>query len=207
MATAAFATQYAATDEVRLDAATHTYYRHGRPVPGVTRALSRAGILDFTGIPQYVLDRAAERGRAVHLALEYLDAGTLDPASVSEEVAPYVRAYERFCADTGFIPGASERSRYNGTYGYAGTFDRTGLIGNQVILLDFKTGEFQQGYFSQLAAYLRFFRDPRRFRAVALRLFDNARYRLHEMPILELDYYWNLFRAALVCEQWRIAEG
>lgn len=193
---------------LRLDPDTHTYYWNGQRVPGVTHSLQAAGLIDYSGIPQHVLDRAAERGRAVHRALEFLDAGTLDRTTVSDELEPYLQAYERFCADTGFFPVLSERSRYHQLRRYAGTFDRTGTIGDELILLDFKTvAEVQEGHMMQLAGYLHFFPNPRRFRGIALQLRPTGQYRVHEMRLCDFDQYSAVFFAAITMAHARIAQG
>jgi len=196
------------TTGLRLDADTHTYYYDGRRVPGVTTSLTAAGLIDYSGIPQHVLDRAAERGSAVHRALEFFDAGTLDRSTVSDELEPYLQAYERFRADTGFFPVLSERSRYHPLRRYAGTFDRTGTIGDELILLDFKTVcEVQEGHMMQLAGYLHFFPSPRRFRPIALQLRPDAKYRVHEMRPCHFDQYSSVFFAAITMAHARIAQG
>lgn len=191
-----------------LDHETHTYYREGREVPGVTRVLGDAKIIDYSGIPQHILDRAAARGKAAHLALEYLDRGTLDRDSLDSELEPYVHAYEAFCVDSGFVCGLAEKSRYHKQRGYAGTFDRTGMLGKDAVLLDFKTGAFQEGHLIQVAGgYGNMFPHPRRFRHIALQLFPTGKYRVHEASPAKFEYYSSIFFCALACAQFRGRKG
>lgn len=193
---------------LKLDAASHTYRFNGELVPGVTDSLKQAGLIDYSGIPQHVLDRAAERGKAVHLALEYLDRGTLDRDSVSDELLGYIEAYERFCIDSGFYVALSERSRFHAIRRYAGTFDRTGVIGHDdAVIVDFKTGEVQDGHFLQLAAYAHFFPHPRRFRLIALKLSANRQYRVYEAPASKFDVHSNVFFSTINAAHWRMAKG
>lgn len=201
------ASEAVATEDLVLDYASHTYRWQGMAVPGVTRTLSDAKILDYSGIPQHVLDRAAERGKAAHLALEYHDNETLDRGTLDDELEPYVRAYEAFCADSGFFSWAAEKSRYHKLRGYAGTFDRTGMLGEQATILDFKTGVVQPGHFAQLCAYAQFFPNPRRFRIIALQLSQNGTYKVHEVPQARIEHYTSVFNCALACAQFRAKEG
>jgi len=175
-------------------------------MPGVTGALCDAKVIDHSGIPAHVLERAAARGTAVHLALEYLDRGTLDRDSLDSELEPYVRAYEAFCIDSGFVCGSAERSRYHLQRGYAGTLDRLGMFGTLGAIVDFKSGEVQPGHFAQLCAYAHFFPSPRSRRLIALQLKPDARYRVHEVPPGQFDYYSSLFFCALTCAQFRLSE-
>ena len=46
---------------VQLDAATHTYYVDGQVVPGLTNTLKEAKIVDYSMVPQDVLQAAAWR--------------------------------------------------------------------------------------------------------------------------------------------------
>lgn len=212
MATMALAAPLVATPPqpqtgLRLDTATHVYTFNGRRVVGVTSALQRAGILDYSGIPQHVLDNAAERGRAVHLALDYFDRGTLNRDSLDPQLEPYLQAYEHFCADSGFVSGLAERSRYHAVRQYAGTFDRSGVLGDDAVVLDFKSGAFQEGHFCQLALYGHFNPMPRRFRYIGLQLSRHAKYRVHEMPTSKFDYYSTLGFSAILAAQYLLLQG
>lgn len=178
---------------------THTYYYDHKPVPGVTNTLRRVGIIDYSGIPQHVLDRAAERGRYVHQALDYLDRGTLDRASLDAELEPYVKAYEGFCRDSGFVCGLAERARINVERWYAGTFDRVGVIGSDAVILDFKSGMYLEGHQVQLAAYANFFPNPRRYRLIPLQLMANGSYKTHEAKASDFVRHTNIFWSALNC--------
>lgn len=124
-----------------FDESTHVYRWNGAIVPGVTSILRSALGNPFEGVPFDVLDRKRRLGVAVHRTTELDDLGRLDPASVHPEVEPYLRAWRRFRADTGFRPTAVERQLYHRTLGYAGTLDREGDAGPECWLPDIKSGE------------------------------------------------------------------
>jgi len=137
---------------------THQYLLDGRPVLSVTQILKLAGLSsDFEHVSPLVLERKREIGEAVHMATQYLDEGTLSWSSVDPEVEPYVRAYERFRAETGIVPIYSELRVYHRVHRYAGTLDRIGVVPGttRAALIDLKTGDpVAAGARFQTAAYL-----------------------------------------------------
>src|SRR5678815_2139742 len=72
---------------VRFEESAHRYFVEpsGREIPGVTRALEEAGLIDFSMVPRDVLLKAQDRGTRVHQALHYLDDGELDQDTLDEE--------------------------------------------------------------------------------------------------------------------------
>jgi hypothetical protein len=82
-----------------FDSKTHQYIVDGCPVPSVTQVLKAAGLIDYAGIPQAVLDYAAERGTAVHLATQLYDENDLDRDSLDPLIAPYLSAWINFTVD------------------------------------------------------------------------------------------------------------
>ena len=110
-----------------LDEDEHRYWDRdtGAELAGVTDTLGRAGIrTDYTGIPDHILEHASARSRAAHLATVYYDDNTLDPASVDQEVQPYLDAWISFRRDTGFVPKHAELLVYSAREYFAGTLDR-----------------------------------------------------------------------------------
>lgn len=189
----------------------HRYYQNGEQVVGVTRSLQIAGIIDYSGIPQAILDRAAERGRNVHTCFEYFDRGTLDPSTVDGEIGGHLKGYQSFLADTSFVPASIEVRRFHGMRKYAGTFDRTGFFDTQsdvFVILDFKSGEFQEGHFVQVTGgYANLFPQPRRFRVIVLQTKANGTYKIHESKQANFEYYTSLMFSAVACAQFSLKEG
>lgn len=90
-------------------------------------------------IPDFQRDSAADLGSRIHALVEQINRG-LEPA-VSTDEAPFIDSYRRFLAD--FRPRflAVEEgvcSLRNG--GWAGTLDAVGVIGDEVWMIDVKTG-------------------------------------------------------------------
>lgn len=187
----------------------HTYMLQpeGSELPSVTTVLRESGILDFSMIPQDVLQNAARRGTAVHEALALLDDEALDEETVGEEIHGYLMAYLRFKRESGFQPALIEHRSWHPVHRYAGTLDRTGTIGNDNIVLDFKTGVMLPGYRLQLAAYQAFLPEPLRFRRVALQLRADGSYSVHEFPDREFRRDLSIFLGALAVVNFMRAGG
>lgn len=190
-----------------FEAARHLYWLDGRLVPSVTGILKSTGIIDYSMIPQNVLQAAARRGTAVHVALEYLDKGTLEPKSVDPELLGYLQAYDRFVLESGFEVAHVENRVFDAIHQYAGTLDRTGFIGDTLVILDFKTGLVLPGHALQISAYANCLPLPRRFRRIALKLNNDGTYRVHEFPLHEYRRDLDVFLAALSCQQYKLAKG
>jgi hypothetical protein len=188
---------------LEFDAATHTYRLDGELVPSVTTVLKSVGLVEYSHIPQDVLQAAAHRGTAVHYALELLDRGELDYESLDPSIEFYVKAYGRFCAESGFIPAHIEYRVFHGLHRYAGTLDRTGVLDGALTVLDFKTGLVLPGHAVQLAAYANCLVMPRRFRRIALQLCGDGTYRVHEYPLGTMSRDIDLFLAALACHNFK----
>jgi hypothetical protein len=143
-----------------FDALAHSYTLDGQPVPNVTRILSTAGLVDLSRVPPQVLERKRQLGRAIHRACELHDLDLLDDASVSPEVRPYLDAWVEWKAMTHYEPLLSEYRVYSERYGYAGTFDRLGLIQGRQVLIDIKSSAVVgPAVGPQTAGYLRAARE------------------------------------------------
>jgi hypothetical protein len=123
----------------RFDPSDHSYYLGDRRLIGVSEAIQTAGLKDFSRIDPTVLERAEQRGTAVHAACHYLDDGDLNWATVSPEIEPYVRAWERFKKETGVELLEIEKPRYHATLGFAGTPDSVVNLYPHKGIIDLKT--------------------------------------------------------------------
>jgi len=158
------------------------YFLGDRRLIRVSEALKAGGLADYSHIQPAVLERAAQRGRAVHAATEFLDAGDLDVETVSDEIAPYVEAWRKFKADTGLKILMREELGYNARYGYAGTPDAVVSLKGCVWLFDIKTYAPNDATGVQLAGYERLHNIPYSFPILraGLWLKPNGKYSLTE---------------------------
>lgn len=89
---------------VSFDAEAHRYFLYGNELQGITGLLHKHIFPDqYKDIPQFVLDRAAERGTMVHESIELFDAG-FEPA----ESTPEIENYKRIKAENGLSTVANE---------------------------------------------------------------------------------------------------
>lgn len=168
-------------DLLHFDEPTHTYTREGVAVPSVTQAL---GVISaYDGIPPAILAEAAERGTAVHKAIELHLQDDLDEASLDPVIAGYFYGYWKFERETGFKPRHSEALVYSAKYGYAGTLDLEGDLHHKAAIIDTKTTrQLMASAGPQTAAYEAAFKEQhqsrRNYQRYALLLKQDSTYRL-----------------------------
>lgn len=126
-----------------FDEPSHTYTWQGRRVPGITSLMEP--IHSYDGVPDWILERKAEQGKAVHLACQHYDTlgddGTpiLHEPSLSENVRPYVEAWKLFRKEhTGAIR-MNEVPLFHCGLGYAGTPDRQMEVDTPDDVVEIKT--------------------------------------------------------------------
>lgn len=134
-----------------FDAAAHAYHLDGRRVPSVTQVLDE--LVDFRFVKRDDLERARQLGRAVHVACELEDLGTLDEATVAPVVAPYLAAYRKFLAEVKPQWRGIEEKVCHELHRYAGTLDRRGFVFKKRSTLDIKSGAKTLTVGLQTAAY------------------------------------------------------
>jgi hypothetical protein len=162
-------------------------HRAGCAVITVTEVLQLSGISDFSGIPEYMLNHARERGEVVHAACEALDRGQ-DVSGDCSKYLGYIAAYRQFKIDYNFSPTLIEYEI--GESNWCGRCDRVGEIQGKEWVLDLKSSyEPSLSWRVQTAAYAiglwgEKYRKARKKRAV-VHLHKDASYDLlvYEDPI------------------------
>ena len=160
----------------------HKYTIDGEELPSVselTRFISRE---IYGDVGQFNLDRAADRGTAVHKATELLDKyGT---AEIDEDIAPYLQAYIAFRKEHKCEWQKIEYATHHPENLYAGTLDRVGTVDGKLVVLDIKTSSTIQKplYTAQLNLYRKMLPDPID-QLVILHLKKDGTYKLIDIPI------------------------
>jgi hypothetical protein len=144
---------------VSFDPILHKYVADGRVVPSNTEILRAMGIY---GSYQFAESHHKYRGHAVHAGAAIMDMGGIPllgpvPAHLEQVgrdiVEGYWPAFERFKARTGWQGKIWECPIVDPVRGYGGTFDAVGEMGNDLVLLDLKSGVLPEMVAVQLALY------------------------------------------------------
>lgn len=123
--------------ELVFDEEWHSYSVNGIKVPSVTRIMKPITAQIYGEIDKEVLQRASERGKAVHFAIElYDDTGYVE---IDDEYRPYFNAYLEWADLHNPKILATEYRFYHPSYWYAGTLDKVVQIKDELVLLDIKT--------------------------------------------------------------------
>lgn len=182
---------------LQFDEIAHSYTWNGKIVPSVTKILKP--LQDFGAIPPAVLAAKADLGTRVHLATELDDAGTLDEATITDDVRPYLEAWRQFKRVNDPMVVMSEQRVYH-PLGYAGTLDRVLFLRDEEWLVDLKTSaEVPLSAGPQTAAYAHALGQPDIKRA-ALLLRPDGTY--HWAP-LNNPTDWAAFQSCLVIHRYK----
>ncbi len=167
-----------------FDEENHIYHVDGKVYPSVTQIIRP--LYSFDGIDSSVLEYAAARGRAVHKAIELLNANDLDESSLDPVLVPYLDAYKKFASEMKFTATHSERHLSHPSMHYAGTPDIEGVIlkgkhkGDW--LVDLKAvAVLHASVGVQLAAYAALIGKPN-IRRAAVQLKPDGKYLFEEYP-------------------------
>lgn len=179
----------------------HTYWSDGRRVPSVTECLKSVGLIP--GL-EFVSDDAVMFGTRVHRMIHFYNKGTLDMATVTEDLKPALGAYREFEAATGFVPYQWEQRVLDAQLWVAGTFDVSGFFPRQIAAgyVDLKSGIVKPWTAIQLAGYARCAGNPygRRF-GLSVR---QGKPRMEEFKNVNDQ---GLFVSAVSIHNWKINRG
>jgi hypothetical protein len=207
-----------ATDSLTFRSDTHTYYADGDIVPSVTQVLSP--LVDYSMVPDFMLNYAADRGTQAHYACELFDGNDLEEETLDERLVPYLSAWKAFRRDSGFQIEANEQRLWNPRHRYAGTVDRVGILNGRRVVLELKTtSQLMPATAVQCSAYMWAFNEsrpkPEQARGcVAVHLRPDGSYRLmvysnpreHFAAFLALRYPEQP-GSEQVLEMWKLKHG
>lgn len=170
-------------EHFRFNKQDHSYWLGANRLFSVTEVIQLSGLKDLTRIDPGVLEHASQRGTAVHASCHFYDQNDLDWETVSDEIKPYVLAWEAFTKDLPLEWADMEKPIYHATFGFAGTPDRVtetpyrGIFDIKTYRPDAATGVQLAGY-----SFLRFgqqsvYNTPKRF---GVWLKDDGKYSLTE---------------------------
>lgn len=182
-------------EPITLNRETHSYSNN---LPSVTGILKSVGLIDAA----WFTDEGKERGKAVHLACEYLDQGDLDEESLDPQIVPYLEAYKKFKRETGWEFDWIEAPVSDKAHLYSGTPDRI-LTARPRKSVDIKTGVHQRWHAIQAIAYINCLDDPFSYSRFGLYLQANGNYSLREFPRTEYAADLAIWQSALNLFYWK----
>lgn len=207
-------------EPLRLDEATHTYYKGRRVIPGNTEIIKAAGLYGYMdAIPKDKLEFARDRGTAVHSTVELYLKGTLEMAHPIIE--PYLDQFKKFVAETGLHMELSEQVLYCDFQGveFGTKIDIVARLLNRSetdrYLIELKTSDAQSDISRlQTAAQYRALMQtedadpflPYNMRRGVLVVTDTG-YHFEEHPTEEQFYDWSCFAACYQIYKWKKFRG
>lgn len=137
---------------IDFDPSNHTYKLDGMPCVGMTRMMKECGL---SPTAFYADGPHRERGKAIHRATNYIDDGTFDRDETSPVLIPYLDQYTYAIRHFGArpVPGAGELLVASRIYRVCGTLDNLWEVGNELWLVDLKTGSMPPLVGVQVAGY------------------------------------------------------
>lgn len=120
--------QLTCPDGVIYNDAVHSYTIDGLSAPGCSTILKVVDPDAYAGIAAYIMERAARRGRDGHAMIALDCRGELDLATLPEQHEDHYIAWQKFCADFGFVPQYSERIVCSRRHRFCGTIDLVGML-------------------------------------------------------------------------------
>ena len=144
--------------DIEFDPGPHRYRLRGKVVPSVTQIL--APLVDLSGIPAQILERARYRGQLAHEVCDLDNKGALaNIDDLDPSIIMFLCAWREWQAQTGAVIQSEFRvASYE--FGYAGTIDNVALIRDRLTLVDLKaTAEIPKPVGPQTAAYARAYYD------------------------------------------------
>lgn len=124
-------------EELTFDEVRHIYRIAGETLPSVTTLMKPMSDSYYKVIPDYVLDKAAARGTAIHNAIEnWIKFGIVD---IRAEHRGYFDAFRDWWDKRKPTVIGSEQRLYHKLLRYAGTGDLVCIIDDKINIIDYKT--------------------------------------------------------------------
>lgn len=123
--------------ELAFDGSVHTYRLNGQIIPSVTTLMKPLSDDFYRTVDPEVLHRAAQRGTAIHNAIEnYMEFGIRD---IPPQYSGYLEAFLQWWESRKPEPLAMEGRVYHKILRYAGTADLICIINGRLTLVDYKS--------------------------------------------------------------------
>lgn len=122
-------------NNIEFDKETHTYKVNGKALPSVTTITGILSSIEYKDIDQEILKRAAEKGSAVHKAIE--DFTLWGDYELDIQYEPYMEQFKKALEKEKFETIKAEFMLTDGEI--CGTLDNMSKLGEDIIIIDYKT--------------------------------------------------------------------
>ena len=163
---------------------THSYFLGDLPIPSVSEIIKSIYQKVYGNIDEDTLNVAAERGTRIHRAIEFLSKYNF--CGIDSDISGYIQGYKKFKNDhKDWQLIKSEYQTYHKFLLYGMTIDQIYETPQGLVICDIKTTKVAHpkawsvqlsGYKSGLESW-----NKKVFKIVALQLFENGKYILHEL--------------------------
>lgn len=146
--------------DLTFDETRHEYKLYGVIVPSVSEIIKPVSGAFYSGISKEVLEHAADRGTAIHNAIETWIEFQMDTI-VDDSHRGYFNAFLKWWDEKKPEPLATECRIYHKILRYAGTADLIAKIDGEIVITDYKNSASvnEKSYSLQLEAYRQAFKS------------------------------------------------
>jgi len=139
---------------IQFNADTHTYTLDGTELVSISRILEDLGLVNYSGIPESVLETARKRGTFLHECISLSLENNLDETSIPEDYLSRFKGFRKFADKHNLETLGQNEIVYSKGLGVAGTLDWRGIIDGRRTIIDWKfTASLRKSVRIQLAFY------------------------------------------------------
>lgn len=181
-----------------FDPITHIGKVDGVVWPSSTQLLKEFGLVDYSTVPERVLENKRVLGDRVHLATLLLDSGELDEEHFNSsfpECIPYLEGYRKFRIIEHFEPVFKEQRFFSAKYKFHGAPDEVARDKNgRLVIIEYKnTWKIYKAICPQMESYRLLVEEAMKEKVCALhslKLKPNGDYDLqeHKEPGAKMDF-------------------
>lgn len=188
----------------------HVYELGGVKIPSLSEILTQAGVSDYSNVSEEILRKSAAFGKAVHLACQYFDRGSLDESTLDCNLKPYLTGWINFCEDFKCEWLVIEEPMCSKKLMYGTTPDRIGCVKGRISGVEIKaTAKLMASTAIQTAAHAMAYNEtaPRGMKILdrygVLLLPDGVNERNYKMEKYKKKSDESVFRSALNIYNWK----
>lgn len=176
--------------ELRFEEEKHLYFVNDFEIPSVSALMQPLSSSVYTKVDPLVLNRAAQRGRAVHKSIEQFLLHGVDEDD-GEHHAGYFDAFKNWFNSVDILLVGIECRTYHKVLRYGGTIDLICTLNDTLTVIDFKTSAKIEDKLVrvQMEAYTRAFDSHgiKFGKKLVIHLKQSGSYSVMELPLVDME--------------------